>query len=166
MQMFFWQPVSNNPEDWYYLPTCRQRLGTGGTIDKHRCFVTTSETTFSDAIRNDPTKIFELCARVGVDGTSKATAADALKDCLELADLLTPAQIRDGLKQVLLSDNPGESLDVLMDSGVMKKILPEVVELDGPRGAQDPIYHSEGTSTDINPTSLTQLFAKLAGTAN
>lgn len=106
--------------------------------------MTTGETTFSDAIRKDPAKIFYLCARVGVDETSKTAATDALKDCLEHADLLTPAQVRDGLKQVLLSDNPGESLDVLMDSGVMKKILPEIVELDGPRGAQDPIYHAEG----------------------
>lgn len=50
------------------------------------------------------------------------------------------------LKGILTSGNPLLGLDYMMDSGLMKEIIPELVECDGPRGDQDPLWHPEGNT--------------------
>lgn len=62
----------------------------------------------------------------------------------EKLDEQSPASIRELLKAVLMSENPIEGLESMMRSGLMRRILPEVAELEGERAAQDPVFHPEG----------------------
>jgi poly(A) polymerase len=55
-------------------------------------------------------------------------------------------KVRDELLKVLGSRNAVAGLDLLMKTGLMKEILPEVVEMNGPRGEQDPRWHPEGNA--------------------
>ncbi len=54
-------------------------------------------------------------------------------------------RIRDEIKGILLSSNPVRGIQIMMDSGLMKQVLPEVYKLKGPKGRQDPVHHPEGT---------------------
>ncbi len=54
-------------------------------------------------------------------------------------------RIRDEIKGILLSSNPVRGMQIMMDSGLMKQVLPEVYKLRGPKGRQDPVHHPEGT---------------------
>lgn len=55
-------------------------------------------------------------------------------------------RIRDELKGILESARPVEGLDLLMETGVMSEILPEVVRLNSQEGDQDPVHHPEGNT--------------------
>lgn len=50
------------------------------------------------------------------------------------------------LEGILLSKNPVAGLELLMESGLMAEILPEMLDMVGPRAVQDPIWHPEGTA--------------------
>lgn len=54
-------------------------------------------------------------------------------------------RVRDEIKGMLTSSNPVRGMQIMMDSGLMKQVLPEVYKLRGPKGRQDPIWHPEGT---------------------
>lgn len=54
-------------------------------------------------------------------------------------------RVRDEIKGMLTSSNPVRGMQIMMDSGLMKQVLPEVYKLKGPKGRQDPIWHPEGT---------------------
>ncbi|CAN5312425.1 hypothetical protein BH11CYA1_BH11CYA1_23760 [soil metagenome] len=54
-------------------------------------------------------------------------------------------RIRDEIKGMLTSTNPVRGMQIMMDSGLMKEVLPEVYKLKGPKGRQDPVWHPEGT---------------------
>ncbi len=53
-------------------------------------------------------------------------------------------RIRDELKGILTSAHPLTGLDLLMATGLMQEILPEVVAMAGPDGEQSPRWHPEG----------------------
>jgi tRNA nucleotidyltransferase/poly(A) polymerase len=50
------------------------------------------------------------------------------------------------LEGILLSKSPVVGLELLMESGLMAEILPEMLEMVGERAVQDPIWHPEGTA--------------------
>lgn len=52
--------------------------------------------------------------------------------------------IRAEFELILVSANPLVGLDLLMETGLMRYIIPELLDLDGPGGDQDPIWHPEG----------------------
>ncbi len=54
-------------------------------------------------------------------------------------------RVRDEIKGMLTSSNPVRGMQIMMDSGLMKQVLPEVYKLRGPKGRQDPVWHPEGT---------------------
>ncbi|MFA6212788.1 MAG: CCA tRNA nucleotidyltransferase [Candidatus Obscuribacterales bacterium] len=54
-------------------------------------------------------------------------------------------RVRDEIKGMLTSSNPVRGMQIMMDSGLMKEVLPEVYKLKGPKGRQDPVWHPEGT---------------------
>jgi poly(A) polymerase len=54
-------------------------------------------------------------------------------------------RVRDEIKGMLTSSNPVRGMQIMMDSGLMKQVLPEVYKLKGPKGRQDPVWHPEGT---------------------
>ncbi|MBA4077477.1 MAG: hypothetical protein C0508_20780, partial [Cyanobacteria bacterium PR.023] len=54
-------------------------------------------------------------------------------------------RVRDEIKGMLTSSNPVRGMQIMMDSGLMKQVLPEVYKLRGPKGRQDPVWQPEGT---------------------
>lgn len=50
------------------------------------------------------------------------------------------------LEGILTSAHPLTGLDVLMDTGLMKEILPEVAQCNTAAGDQDPVWHPEGNT--------------------
>lgn len=57
---------------------------------------------------------------------------------------VSPERIRDELKKILVGKDPVRGLDLMADCNLMAHILPEVIELQGPKGMQDPVWHPEG----------------------
>jgi poly(A) polymerase len=55
-------------------------------------------------------------------------------------------RIRDEVKGVLLSKAPLVGLDLLMETGLMAEILPEMMPMRSFKGFQDPYWHPEGTA--------------------
>ena len=55
-------------------------------------------------------------------------------------------QRRGLLSEIFQSERPSGGLDFLMKTGAMKKIVPELLEMDGPRGRQDAKWHPEGNA--------------------
>lgn len=53
-------------------------------------------------------------------------------------------RIRDELKKLLASNAPLTGLDLMMDSGLMAGVLPEIMPMSSDRGDQDPVWHPEG----------------------
>lgn len=50
------------------------------------------------------------------------------------------------LEGILLSKAPVTGLELLMESGLMAEILPEMLEMVGENAVQDPIWHPEGSA--------------------
>ncbi len=72
-----------------------------------------------------------------------ATAEAIARKAPEITSV-SAERVRDELRGILTSRHPLTGLDFMMDSGLMKAVLPEIVELTGPKAAQDPIWHPEG----------------------
>lgn len=54
--------------------------------------------------------------------------------------------VRTEFEQLLTSTHPLVGLDLMMDSGLMHWLFPELVDLNGPGGDQDPYWHPEGNT--------------------
>jgi poly(A) polymerase len=54
--------------------------------------------------------------------------------------------VRGEFEQILTSSHPLVGLDLMMDSGLMYQLFPELVDLNGPGGDQDPYWHPEGNT--------------------
>ncbi len=50
------------------------------------------------------------------------------------------------VRSMLTGQNPVAGLDLMMDTGLMEHVLPEVANLTGPKAMQDPIWHPEGST--------------------
>ena len=53
-------------------------------------------------------------------------------------------RIRDEMEGILLSKDPVTGLEILMDTGLMAVILPEMLDMVGEKAMGDPIWHPEG----------------------
>lgn len=81
-------------------------------------------------------------------------------------------RIANELKGVLTSKAPVVGLDLLMETGLMKEILPEMLPMRSFKGFQDPYWHPEGTAWEhtrqvVNASAsregLNEKLAKFAG---
>ena len=70
------------------------------------------------------------------------TTARALADCSPLLARIAPERIRDEFSRILTGPRRGQALDLLMHSGLMRHIIPEVLTLVGCE--QPPEWHPEG----------------------
>jgi poly(A) polymerase len=96
-------------------------------------------------------------ARVnGIDGGASRNRDAALP----LSDQPVPAdKVREELLKIAGSKQPLVGLDLLMETGLMKAILPEVVETNTERGEQDPRWHPEG-NTWIHTRGVVDILAR------
>lgn len=62
----------------------------------------------------------------------------------ELIKVVSGERVRDEFEKILCSSHPLVALDLMMETGLMHHILPELVALNGPGGDQDPVWHPEG----------------------
>src|SRR5262249_27800634 len=76
-----------------------------------------------------------------------AGGAERARDGALLSEQPVPAEkVRDELLKILGSGKPLIGLDLLMKTGLMREILPEVAETNTARGEQDPRWHPEGNT--------------------
>lgn len=68
-------------------------------------------------------------------------------------------RIREELFKILASNNPVTGLDLLMETGMMQEIIPELVECNSETGWQDPCWHPEG-NTWIHTKMVVDILAK------
>ena len=69
-------------------------------------------------------------------------SAAALADCAPLLARIAPERIRDEFSRILTGPRRGRGLDLLMESGLMRHIIPEALPLVGCE--QPPEWHPEG----------------------
>jgi poly(A) polymerase len=66
----------------------------------------------------------------------------AIQECAPLLAQISPERIRDEFSLILVAEDRARGLDLLVDSGLIKKFLPEVLDLQG--CDQPPQWHPEG----------------------
>ena len=66
----------------------------------------------------------------------------AIQECAPLLAQISPERIRDEFSQIMVADDRARGLDLLVDSGLIKEFLPEVLDLQGCE--QPPQWHPEG----------------------
>jgi tRNA nucleotidyltransferase/poly(A) polymerase len=71
------------------------------------------------------------------------TAQAITKHAPELVSV-APERLKQELSGILTTRNPVVGLNFMMDHGLMKAVIPEVLELRGPKAMQDPVWHPEG----------------------
>lgn len=59
---------------------------------------------------------------------------------------VSPERIREEMRGMLEAPKPSLGLDIMMNAGLMKEVIPEMIPMDGPKGAQDAYWHPEGTA--------------------
>jgi poly(A) polymerase len=98
-------------------------------------------------INEDPLRMFRAVRFVGKLGFElDADFMKAIQDNAEKIHTTSKERWRDELEGVLTSKEPVRALNAMRESGLMRQVLPEVEEMFGPRGAQDPFWHSEGNA--------------------
>ncbi|MEO7100011.1 MAG: CCA tRNA nucleotidyltransferase, partial [Luteolibacter sp.] len=66
----------------------------------------------------------------------------AIQECAESLGRISPERIRDEFSKILLSPNRRKGLEMLVDSGLIKQFMPEVLKMIGCE--QPPEWHPEG----------------------
>ena len=66
----------------------------------------------------------------------------AIQECAPLLAQISPERIRDEFSRILVAKNRARGLDLLVESGLIKEFLPEVLDLQGCE--QPPQWHPEG----------------------
>lgn len=66
----------------------------------------------------------------------------AIQECAPLLSQISPERIRDEFSRIMLADDRARGLDLLVDSGLIKQFLPEILDLQGCE--QPPQWHPEG----------------------
>jgi poly(A) polymerase len=66
----------------------------------------------------------------------------AMQECAPLLAKISPERIRDEFSRILVAKDRARGLDLLVESGLMKEFLPEVLALQGCE--QPPQWHPEG----------------------
>lgn len=65
---------------------------------------------------------------------------------LRPGDIVAWERIREEFRSILLGPDPVQAMRLLMKSGLMTQILPEVCRMKSWRGYQDPFWHPEGST--------------------
>ncbi|MBX9689496.1 MAG: CCA tRNA nucleotidyltransferase [Candidatus Obscuribacterales bacterium] len=55
-------------------------------------------------------------------------------------------RVREEMRGILEAARPSVGLDIMMDSGLMAQVIPEMIPMNGPKGMQDLRWHPEGTA--------------------
>ncbi|MDG1149967.1 MAG: HDIG domain-containing protein [Akkermansiaceae bacterium] len=66
----------------------------------------------------------------------------AIQECAPLLSQISPERIRDEFSRIIIAPDRGRGLDLLVESGLIKEFLPEVIDLQGCE--QPPQWHPEG----------------------
>lgn len=69
-------------------------------------------------------------------------------------------RIRDEFGGIFKTEKPSVGLDIIMKTGLMNRVLPELVETNGPKGAQDPKWHPEGNTWEHTKRVVDNLAAQ------
>ncbi len=90
-------------------------------------------------------RVARFAAKLGfsVDPTLKASLKTYAQD---LCPGVAFERIADEMEGILLSKDPVVGLQILMDTGLMAVILPEMLDMVGGKAMGDPIWHPEGLS--------------------
>lgn len=68
----------------------------------------------------------------------------AVRDLAPEISQVSFERVRDELKKMLTKGNPVAGLDLMMETGLMKEIIPEIMAMLSAEGEQDPVWHPEG----------------------
>jgi len=91
-----------------------------------------------DALRLLRAVRFSTCLGFPIEPDTRA----ALAACADLLARISPERIRDEFSKILTSERRAEGLQVLVDSGLIRHIVPEVLAMIGCE--QPPEWHPEG----------------------
>lgn len=81
----------------------------------------------------------------------------AIKYHAEKMNAVSAERIKTELEGILTGTLPVRGMQIMMNSGLMKVVLPEVYRLRGPKGRQDPYWHPEKTTWTHSKMVMTQL---------
>lgn len=81
----------------------------------------------------------------------------AIKFHAEKMNAVSAERIRTEIEGILTGTLPVRGMQIMMNSGLMKVVLPEVYKLRGPKGRQDPFWHPEKTTWTHTKLVLAQL---------
>ena len=90
-------------------------------------------------------RVARFAAKLGF--TISPELMDALKQhaaSLKPGSIVSYERVAKELEGILLSKDPVTGMQILMDSGLLAEILPEMMPLIGDRAMGDPIWHPEG----------------------
>ncbi|KAB2642650.1 MAG: CCA tRNA nucleotidyltransferase [Verrucomicrobia bacterium] len=91
-----------------------------------------------DALRLLRAVRFSSCLGLTIEAQTRA----ALADCADLLTRISPERIRDEFSKILSSPRRADGVQLLVDSGLMRHIVPEVLAMIGCE--QPPQWHPEG----------------------
>lgn len=66
-------------------------------------------------------------------------------------------RIREELRGMLAAPKPSVGLNIMFKTGLMREVIPEMMAMDGPKGAQDPYWHPEGSAWEHTKLVVDQL---------
>lgn len=89
-------------------------------------------------------RVPRFAARYGFDVDPDTFAA--IKENSVNLNKVSSERIREEMRGILAAPKPSIGLDMMMNSGLMERVIPEMLPMDGPKGKQDPIWHPEGTA--------------------
>lgn len=85
-------------------------------------------------------------AAQGGNAAVDSALTDAIKSNAGKIGQVPGSQVAEELKGILTSGHPESGLQLMMDTGLMKELFPELDALNGPKGLQDPYWHPEGSA--------------------
>ncbi|MEI6654620.1 MAG: CCA tRNA nucleotidyltransferase, partial [Verrucomicrobiota bacterium] len=104
-----------------------------------------------DALRLLRAVRFSTTLGFPIDSNTRA----ALADCADLLARISPERIRDEFSKILTSPRRAHGLQLLVDSGLIRHIVPEVLAMTG--SDQPPEWHPEGDVFIHTPIMLDML---------
>lgn len=116
-------------------------------IDPHRGLVDLEQgvirSVYSQSISDDPIRALRACRFVAQFGFSLSdeTATMVIAATSLLPDSASPERIRDELSRLLMTGAPTVGFNLLHESGILTRVLPNLAALDGI--AQSPPHHED-----------------------
>lgn len=89
-------------------------------------------------------RVPRFAARYGYEVEQKTL--DAISENSKDLNKVSKERIKEELKGILAAPQPSIGLDIMMKTGLMQEVIPEIIPMDGPLGAQDPKWHPEGNA--------------------